>query len=108
MELGQKIKSLRKERGWSQDDLEYMSGIDRSTIAYLELGKIKNTSVENFFKLSQALGVHVNELFMAAGYLKDYATHDDGKSTREIIKQMKLLMRMLERNNKEGKTAEQP
>ena len=35
-DLGKEIKTLRKEKNWSQDDLEKYSGITKRTISKIE------------------------------------------------------------------------
>jgi len=69
--LGTKIKELRKERDWSQAELSNKSGINRSTIAYLETGRIAKPSAQTFLKLSRAFNIRPEELYKTAGYILD-------------------------------------
>jgi len=89
--LANKLKELREERGWSQQELAKHSGIDRSTIAYLETDRIASPSAETFIKLAQAFNIHINELFIAAGYLKELsASYYYEETPEKIVEDLKL------------------
>ena len=45
-ELGKQIKTLRKEKAWSQDDLEQYSGITKRTISKIENGFIDEVGIK--------------------------------------------------------------
>ena len=45
-ELGKEIKFLRKEKNWSQDDLEKYSGITKRTISKIENGFIDEVGIK--------------------------------------------------------------
>jgi len=45
-ELGKQIKTLRKEKTWSQDDLEQYSGITKRTISKIENGFIDEVGIK--------------------------------------------------------------
>ncbi len=55
MNLGQRIKSLREEKGLTQKDLATISGVCQQMISKLETGKSQQTS--DIVKLACALGV---------------------------------------------------
>lgn len=50
------IKRLRKERGMSQEDLAFESGLHRTYISGIERG-IRNVSLDNIGIIAMALGV---------------------------------------------------
>ena len=54
--LADKIKGLRKERNWSQEDLEEFSGVSVRQISRIESGKCE-PSVETLLKLAEAFEV---------------------------------------------------
>ncbi len=45
-ELGQEIKTLRKEKNWSQDDMEQYSNITKRTISKIENGFIDEVGIK--------------------------------------------------------------
>jgi len=59
--LALNIKSLRAERGWSQEDLALEAELHRTFVAHVEMGR-RNISLDNIQKIAGALGVSVGEL----------------------------------------------
>ncbi len=59
--FGLKLKTLRKEKGLSQEKLAERSGLNRSYISGIEQGK-RNVSLEVMEKLVEALGAGIGEL----------------------------------------------
>lgn len=59
--FGQRVRQLRLERHWSQEELAYRSGLHRTYISSLELGK-RNVSLQAVQRLADALGVPVHTL----------------------------------------------
>ena len=59
-EIGEKIRSLRKEKGLSQEALANQIGITRQTLAKLEKGEIGKVSLLVFLKLLDVLGQEFN------------------------------------------------
>ncbi len=60
--IGLRIKELRTEKGFSQQELSYRSDIDRTYITQVENGK-RNISINNIEKIAKALNVSLKELF---------------------------------------------
>lgn len=60
--LGAAIRSLRRDRGMSQESLAGLADIDRSYMSSVERG-LRNVSVLNVARIAEALGVPVWELF---------------------------------------------
>ncbi|SDW14631.1 helix-turn-helix domain-containing protein [Flavobacterium degerlachei] len=60
--FGQKIKSLREQKGISIEHLANISNVDRNYISDIEKGK-RNVSITIIEKLSKGLEVKVQELF---------------------------------------------
>lgn len=54
--FGNKVRAMRKERGWSQEELADASELDRTYIGGIERGE-RNVSIMNIAKIAQALGV---------------------------------------------------
>lgn len=61
--FGNRLKSLRKEKALSQEELALKSGLNRPYISGIEQGK-RNVSLEVMEKLAEALGVEIGELVM--------------------------------------------
>lgn len=86
MVLAQKLKQLRAERGWAQAELAKRSGVDRRTISYLEnKGSNGRPSAEVLLRLSRAFRIKPEELYQAAGYIKEAALFASRTETPEEI-----------------------
>jgi len=62
IKFGNKIKEFRKNAEISQEELAYLSGIDRTYISSIEKGD-RNVSIAIVEKLSQALKVSIKDFF---------------------------------------------
>jgi transcriptional regulator with XRE-family HTH domain len=60
--FGSRVRQLRRERGWSQEEFAHRAGIDRSYMGGVERGE-RNVSLENICLIAAALGVPPAELF---------------------------------------------
>ena len=60
--VGMRIKELRGKLGISQEELGFRSGVHRTYIASLEVGK-RNISIATLDKIVNALGVSFSEFF---------------------------------------------
>lgn len=60
--LGQRIRALRQERGWTQDYLAVHTGIGRPFISNLEAGK-KEPCLRSLETLAGAFDLPLAELF---------------------------------------------
>lgn len=60
--LGDAIRTLRQQRGWTQEDLASRGGFDRKWINRLENGSY-SPAVDRLYPLAAALGVPVAALF---------------------------------------------
>jgi len=56
-ELGNQIKLLRKEKKWSQDDLEQYSNITKRTISKIENGFIDEVGIKKVETIIDLLGM---------------------------------------------------
>lgn len=63
--LGQRLRALRDERGWTLDALAQRSGVGRATISLIERGESSPTAVV-LDRLATALGVALAALFESA------------------------------------------
>lgn len=60
--FGERVRELRKQKGFSQEDLALACDLDRTYIGGVERGE-RNISLVNIHKLANALGVSPRELF---------------------------------------------
>lgn len=60
--VGNRIKELRNKLGISQEELGFRSGVHRTYIASLEVGK-RNISIATLEKIVNALEVSFSEFF---------------------------------------------
>lgn len=61
-QVGNRIKELRNNLGISQEELGFRSGVHRTYIASLEVGK-RNVSIVTLEKIVKALEVSMSEFF---------------------------------------------
>jgi transcriptional regulator with XRE-family HTH domain len=57
----QKIKKLRKKKGWSQEQLALEADLHRAYIGQIERGE-KNIGLKNLDKIAKALNVKIEQL----------------------------------------------
>ena len=67
--LGQQIREIREEQGYSQEDFAIEADLDRSYMGGIERGE-RNIATLNLIKIAKALGVEVGELFPPIKQLK--------------------------------------
>lgn len=60
--IGETIKRLRKQRGWTQPVLARKAGLAEVTVARLECGMRTNLRVSTLRQLAKALGVPIVKL----------------------------------------------
>ena len=67
MQIGNKIKRMRIERGLTQEGLSRISGVSRVTISNIERGKqsILDTPTGTLLKISKSLDTDITTLFFS-------------------------------------------
>lgn len=73
-----KVKDLRKERGWAVTELARRADTSRQTIHSLENNNIKNPSGKLMFKIADAFKLPEREIFF-----EDDVTHEEQKTLNE-------------------------
>ncbi len=58
--LGQYLRSVREEKGWSQEDLGYECGLHRTYIGAVERGEY-NVTLLTLQRITDALGIRLAE-----------------------------------------------
>ena len=59
--LGHRVLALRKQRGWSQQELALRAGLDRTYLSAVEKGK-QNITIGAALKIADALGASLSDL----------------------------------------------
>lgn len=108
-QIGQRLRSTRLDRGLSQEDLSFESGVAVANISDIELGK-KDIRISTFIHLIEALGVSADEILRAnvpqvnvllqkefATVLSDCST-DELTSIIELVKNIKKTWRASNNN----------
>lgn len=54
--FGQRVRELRAERGWSQEELGERAELHRNHIGAIERGEL-NVTLDNLYRLAKALGM---------------------------------------------------
>lgn len=63
--MGYRIREIRESKGISQTELSERSGISRATIWKLETDDKAVTMTSTLIKIASALGVSLDEIFLA-------------------------------------------
>ena len=63
IKFGKKIKELRLQKKWSQEELAYKSDFHRTYIGMVERGE-RNISLKNINRFANTFEININELFM--------------------------------------------
>ncbi|MBF0503100.1 MAG: helix-turn-helix transcriptional regulator [Candidatus Riflebacteria bacterium] len=59
--FGSRVRELRKEKGWSQEELAARCSLDRTYIGGIERGE-RNLAILNICKIAKTLGISLSEL----------------------------------------------
>ena len=61
LKFGKRVRSLRLDRGWTQEELAHRSGLNRSYMSEVERG-ISDVSLSTLQKIAKTLGISLAEL----------------------------------------------
>ena len=61
--LATNLVRLRREKGWSQEDLALEAGLHRTFVAHVER-QVRNISIDNIERLAHALQVSIHSLLL--------------------------------------------
>lgn len=62
IDFGERVRQIRKEKGFSQEDLSFKADLHRTYIGMIERAE-KNITLVNIEKIANALEVNVSKLF---------------------------------------------
>lgn len=96
MEMSQKIKSMREEKGMTLEELGKQVGVGKSTVRKWENGIISNMRRDNISKLADALGCSPSYLM---GWDENLNKNNadlmpDILSDSELMEHIKMLLRL--------------
>lgn len=80
-DMGQRLKELRRKKGWSVRKLAREAGVSKSTVSDVELGKRKPTA-DYLIKIAQALNMEERELLEWYDYMEPLPPTLDQKLER--------------------------
>lgn len=69
--LGDYIRKLREAQGMTLNQLAKVSGLSRSYIGRIELEERRNPSLKAIVRLAAALGIGIEDVCQAAGYMPE-------------------------------------
>lgn len=87
--VGWKIRSLRKEKGWSQEELAEASGLSYKFIGEVERGTV-NPSLDTLFNISNALTIQIAKLFSIEEAV--ILTDKESLQVREAVSQLQKIL----------------
>ena len=60
--FGQRLRALRTDRGWSQEELAHRANLDRTYVSGVERG-VRNPTLDVITKFARTLDIDVADLF---------------------------------------------
>ena len=83
--VGIAIKTIREQKGLSQNQLAKKSGISQSAISSIE-STTKSPSIDTVFEIASALGISITDLLSVSdGINKEKPTVSDGGLDEELV-----------------------
>ncbi|HMR22839.1 MAG TPA: helix-turn-helix transcriptional regulator [Micropruina sp.] len=64
--FGTRLRALRTDHGWSQEELAHRAGLDRTYVSGVERG-VRNPTLDVITKFAITLEVEIADLFTGAG-----------------------------------------
>lgn len=61
--LRKRVKQLRLNKGWTQEEFSEKSGISYKYAQSIEAGRIQNLRLKTIFKIACTFGIGIHELF---------------------------------------------
>ena len=89
MEIGQKIKKARLERGLTQQELGDLVGVQKSAIAKYENGRVVNIKRSTLQKIASALEIRPSELMFGESPKETASLHVRILTDHELMRAIK-------------------
>ena len=100
MEIGQKIKKARLERGLTQQELGDIVGVQKSAIAKYEKGRVVNIKRSTLQKIASALNIRPSELIFNESPKETAELHVRILTDMELMKAIKEYHSLSEEKQK--------
>jgi len=102
LELGKRLKEIRKSKNLNAAELSQQSGVARSLISQLESGKRQSTSIDTVYRLAKALDVPVASLLAETPVTTSYAAKHGHQESSLYFKEGDLAYLQTLRKAKEA------
>ncbi len=98
--LGQKVRQLRKQNGYSQERFAELVGIDPNSVSRIECG-VYYPSLDTLEKIAKVLKVEMRDLFLFSNkesaeelrtYLVQTASELDVEKLREVVRAVRKIV----------------
>lgn len=100
MEIGQRIKKARLERGLTQQELGAIVGVQKSAIAKYESGRVVNIKRSTLQKIASALNIRPSELIFDESPKETAALHVRILTDHELMRAIKEYHKLSEDKQK--------
>jgi transcriptional regulator with XRE-family HTH domain len=98
--LGQKVRQLRKQNGYSQERFAELVGIDPNSVSRIECG-VHYPSLDTLERIAKVLQVEMRDLFLFSSkesaeelrtYLVQTASELDVEKLREVVRAVRKIV----------------
>lgn len=86
-EVGLKLRHFRNERGMSQEQVAFSSGLNTNSVGMIERG-VKSPTIVTLKRICDSLGISLAELFL---YESDTSSPDSAHSAQKAAALIQLL-----------------
>lgn len=100
MNIGEKIRAARVSRDMTQDELGHLLGVQKSTIAKYESGRIVNIKRSTLKKISDILNIRPSELIFEESPAKAAELHARIVTDFELMEALKDYYKLSDTNKK--------
>lgn len=100
MDIGQKIKNARIEKGMTQEQLGKLVGVQKSAIAKYESGRVVNIKRSTLQKIAKVLGIRPSELIFDDSPVETAEYHSKILTDFELLKSLKDYYELSDDNKK--------
>ena len=100
MEIGQRIKEARIEKGLTQEELGKSVGVQKSAVAKWENGRVQNIKRRTLQKLANALGLRGSDLVIESDPKEAAQLTMNVLDNIEVIEMLEEFNRLSEKDKK--------